>query len=300
VGGDDIGLIRRHAAAAQRAFDNNYIVPVPPPSPLMKVVARDGALDIYWEDSPESALDPTSPNPKDFEGYRVYVGENQLAPKLVAQFDVPGDTASFNSGLPVKLVPPADFGDGVRYTYMTTVRGLRDGFKYYVAVTSFDLGTSETESLESGLSQNLTLAYPGPTPAEAKASGRGITVFPNPYRVEARWDQARLARDHYLWFMNLPPRCTLRIYTLAGDLVFDTAFDGSTYQGEGSRGLYFPGRDIGVAPPTLSGTSYGWNMITRQGEAAATGLYLYSVEDHASGKTTVGKFLIVKSDREQF
>jgi hypothetical protein len=82
--------------------------------------------------------------------------------------------------------------------------------------------------------------------------------------------------------------------------VFDTAFDGSTYHGEGSRGVYFPKRDIGVAPPTLSGTTYGWNMITRQGEAAATGLYLYSVVDRATGKTTVGKFLIIKSDREEF
>ena len=299
VGGDDIGSVRRHAAVAQRAFDNNYIVPVPPPSPLLKVVAREGALDLYWDDSPESAEDPTSPNPKDFEGYRVYLGENQQAPTLTAQYDVPGDTASFNTGLPVKLQPPAVF-DGVPYTYKTTVSGLRDGFKYFAAVTSFDTGTTEIESLESGLTQNLTLAYPGPSPVELRASGGGVTVFPNPYRVEARWDQARLARDHYLWFTNLPPKCTLRIYTLSGDLVFDTVFDGSSYHGQGSRGLYYPKRDIGVAPPTLSGTSYGWNMITRQGEAAATGLYLYSVEDPATGKSTVGKFLIVKSDREEF
>jgi hypothetical protein len=30
----------------------------------------------------------------------------------------------------------------------------------------------------------------------------------------------------------------------------------------------------------------------------ATGLYLYSVEDKSGGKRTVGKVLIVKSDRE--
>ena len=300
VGGDDIAGIRKHAAAAQRAFDNNYIVPVPPPSPLVKLVPHERSIDLYWEDSPETALDPTSPNPMDFEGYRVYLGEDQLAPTLRAQFDMPGDTSSFNTGFGAVTPARPTKIDGVTYKYKYTVNGLRDGFKYFAAVTSFDTGTPNIEPLESGVSQTLALAFPGPTPAEAKASGGGVTVFPNPYRVEARWDQGQLARDHYLWFTNLPQRCTLRIYTLSGDLVFAREFDGQGYHGEGARGVYNPKRDIGVDPPTLAGSSYAWNVISREGEAAASGLYLYSVEDHATGKRTVGKFLIVKSDREQF
>jgi hypothetical protein len=39
-------------------------------------------------------------------------------------------------------------------------------------------------------------------------------------------------------------------------------------------------------------------MITRQGQAVATGLYIYSVEDLNGGERSIGKFLIVKSDRE--
>jgi len=301
VGGDDIGLIRRHAAAAQRAFDNDYIVPTPPPSPKMRLFAHQNSIDVYWDDSPESVIDPTSPNPKDFEGYRVYLGENQLAPTLRAQFDAAGDTASFNTGFAGCTLPvPITDENNVTYKYMVSVKGLKDGFKYFAAVTSFDLGTDDIESLESGLSQNLTLGYPGSSPDDVAGSGRGITVFPNPYRVEARWDQGQLARDHYLWFSNLPVHCTLRIYTLSGDLVFSTEFDGETYQGEGSRGIYNPKRDIGVKPPTLAGTTFGWNMITRQGEAAATGLYLYSVEDKDKKDRKVGKFLIIKSDRERF
>ena len=37
---------------------------------------------------------------------------------------------------------------------------------------------------------------------------------------------------------------------------------------------------------------------TREGQAVATGLYLFSVEDLGSGHVERGKFLIVKSDRE--
>ena len=80
---------------------------------------------------------------------------------------------------------------------------LRDGFKYYAAVTSYDLGSVEIESLESGIAQNLAIAVPAPAPGE-RVEGDKVTVFPNPYRVEARWDQGLTVRDHYLWFANLP------------------------------------------------------------------------------------------------
>ena len=301
VGGAEIADIRTHTQFAQRAYDRDYIVPIPPPSPRMRVVPRDGALDLYWDDSPESAVDPTSPIPQDFEGYRVYVGEDRLDLRRVAQFDKatpPNDTTGFNTGFAAVRLATPEIIDGREYQYRYTLGSLRNGFKYFCSVTSYDLGNTEIESLESGLAQNKTLAIPAPGVGER--SGQGVTVFPNPYRVEARWDQRTLVRDHYLWFANLPPRCTLRIYTLSGDLIFETDFDGDTYTGQGARGIYDPKRELDVPPPTLSGRMYGWNMITREGQAAATGLYMYSVEDKSGGKRSVGKFLIVKSDRENF
>jgi len=292
-----IALLHRYAATAQRAYDRQYDVPVPPPSPGFHVVARDGALDFYWDDFPETEPDSTSTVIYDFEGYRLYVGEQPGEFKRLAQFDLaapPHDTTGFNTGLDaVRLDTPVEI-DGRTFHYRYTVPSLRNGFKYYCAVTSYDLGSDEIESLESGVTQNDIVAIPGPAPGER---GEGITVFPNPYRVEALWDQGRLVRDHYLWFANLPERCTLRIYTLSGDLVFETEFDGNRYRGEGARGVFDPAQ-VGTSAPTLSGTTFGWDLITSEGQAAATGLYLYSVE--APGRDrAVGKFLIVKSDREQ-
>lgn len=299
VGGADVPAIQRHARFAQNAYDRDYIVPVPPFSPQIRVVARGNALDVYWDDSPESAFDPTSPIGNDFTGYRVYLGEDRLDLHRVAEFDLataPHDTSGFNTGLDrVRLNPPAVI-DGVTYHYRYTVPNLRDGFKYFCAVTAFDLGSVEIEPLESGTAQNKVLAIPSPAPGEQRA--QGVTVFPNPYRTEARWDQGQLVRDHYLWFANLPQRCTIRIYTLSGDLVYETDFDGSTYSGGNARGIYDPTRELDVDAPTLSGGMFGWNMITREGQAAATGLYMYAVKDRESGESHVGKFLIVKSDRE--
>jgi hypothetical protein len=302
VGGaglEDPSEIQRHATFAQRAYDRNYIVPIPPPSPRFKVVARNDSLDFYWDDSPESAIDVTSPNPMDFEGYRLYVGEERFGLHQFAQFDKatpPNDTTGYNTGFEaVRLAAPVTI-DGVTYQYRYRLGALRNGFKYYAAITSFDLGNSEIESLESGTSQNEVLAIPAP--AAGGLPGSGVTVFPNPYRVEAAWDQGTQVRDHYLWFANLPEHCTIRIYTLSGDLVYEKAFDGRTYSGDSARGIFDSRRSDSIRP-TLSGRMFGWDMITKEGQAAATGLYLFSV-DSGSGKPTVGKFLVVKSDREGF
>ena len=302
VGGAEVKDIQEHARFAQRAYDRHYKFPLPPDPPRVRVVSRHNALDVFWDKSPESSQDPTSPVIYDFEGYRVYLGDERHDLRRLAQFDLAGgvhDTTGFNTGFR-RIAVDTTFDDGRHYDYRYRIDNLRDGFKYFVAVTAYDLGTDETESLDSGISSNNKLvAIPGPAPDEA-APGDRVTVFPNPYRVEARWDQGSLVRDHYLWFANLPPKAGIKIFTLAGDLVYEVEFDGASYRGTDARGVFDPSRELDVKGIQLSGRSYAWNMITSQGQAAATGLYLYSVEDRATGKRQVGKFLIVKSDREGF
>lgn len=298
IGGLTYDQMNKRAVIAQRAYDLHYIVPTPPPSPRLKVVARENAVDYYWEDSPENVVDPTSPFGKDFEGYRLYIGDQRDTLALVGQWDLaspfPHDTTGFNTGLSAIRLPQPVTIDGVTYQYKFTVDHLRDGFKYFAAVTSYDVGDPNIESLESGFAQNEVQVVPGPMPGEVSG---GVTVFPNPYRVETSWDRGAQARDHYLWFANLPAQCTLQVYTLSGDLVFSTDFDGSSYDGSNARGIFTPGTGI---KSVLSGTTFGWDMITRQGQAVATGLYIWAVKDKKTGARQNGKVLIVKSDRENF
>ncbi len=295
VGGETEEDLLRHADYAQFSADIRYRLPLPPPSPRLLVRPGSRSVDLYWDDSPESARDPTSPAPdqKDFEGYRVYLGLDRQNPSRVAQFDLV-DTTGFNTGLDsLRLATPL-LVDGIVYRNHHRIEGLRDGFSYYGGVTSYDLGDETVESLESGLGQNKFQAVPAPGPGERP----GVTVFPNPYRVEARWDQGSQVRDHYLWFAGLPRRARLRIYTLGGDRIFEAAFDGGTYRGESARGLYDPRQDLDTPPPALSGSTFAWNLISDRGQAIASGLYLFAVEDLETGSVTRGKFLVVKSDRE--
>ncbi len=297
VGGATLEDLSTHAAFAQFAFDQEYRLPAPPPSPHLRVRALDGGLELLWDAVPERVVDDTSPLPGglDFQGYRVYAGRDRNALPVVAQFDIE-DTSGFNTGFAaVRLAEPiVDGGDTLVYGY--TVRGLKDGFSYFAAVTSFDTGDAQIRSLESGFNENKTLTVPNPAPGERA----GVTVYPNPYKVEAAWDAGSLVRDHYLWFANLPERANIRIYTLSGDLVFETDFDGATYSGANARGLYDPSVDLDVQEPALSGASFAWNLISREGQAIASGLYLFAVETRDSGEVERGKDLVVKADRESF
>jgi hypothetical protein len=299
VGGLSLPALVEHAAFARFAFQQNYRLPAPPPSPHLHVRARDHALELLWDATPETVPDPTSPAPGglDFEGYRVYAGTDRNHLALVSQFDKV-DTTGFNTGLAPALLPGGPVIEGGdTLVYHAIVPALRDGFKEYVAVTSFDTGDEQIGPLESGLNENKTLAVPNPAPGER---GGGVTVYPNPYHAEAAWDAGALVRDHYLWFANLPAHAHLSIFTLSGDLVFDTEFDGANDHGESARGLFDPRQDVDTEPPTLSGTSYAWDLISRSGQAVASGLYLYTVQDRTTGKVERGKFLIVKSDVESF
>ena len=295
VGGEDQPGIQAHADYAQFAHDVHYQLPSAPPSPRVLVGTGTQHAEVWWDDSPEFASDPTSPAPggHDFEGYRVYLGLDQQAPVRVAQFDL-RDSTGFNTGLEPALAPVPLVRDGVTYRYHHRVDGLKDGFRYWGAVTSYDTGDQTIESLESGISQNKFLVIPTANASEHA----GVFVFPNPYRVEAAWDAGKSPRDKVVWFSGLPARCTVRIYTLAGDQVLSREFNGNDYHTENVRGVWTPERNPDTGAPALSGAAFAWDLITDRGQAVASGLYIWTVEDHTGGPVQRGKLLVVKADRE--
>ena len=299
IGGLTYDGLLEAADFAQLAFDFEYVVPSPPPSPRMHIVASSQTADVYWDNSPEFASDETSPQPGglDFQGYRVYLSEDRNELNRVAEYDIV-DSTRFNTGLDAIRLPQPVVIQGDTMHYRHRITGLRDGFKAFVAVTSFDTGDQQVPPFESGVTQNKAEVIPSLGPGERP--DQGVTVFPNPYKVEAQWDAGTLARDHYLWFANLPRRCRISIFTLAGDLVYETDFDGDTYDGSNARGIYNPPQELDISSPALSGAMFGWNLISREGQAVATGLYMYSVRNSESGDVQRGKFLILKSDREGF
>ncbi len=270
---------------------DRYVLPAPPPSPRLTLIPGRGKVALWWDSSPEDALDPVTREP-DFEGYRVYGakktsgGEGDFT--LLAQYDLFNETG-YNTGL--EAIRADTTIDGVDYHYRYVNENLLSGWpgKNYFAVTSYDRGdpANNLESLESSQYENKSNAFPGSEPAP----GLNVTVYPNPYRVKAAWDGGG-ERERMLWFRNLPARAEIRIFTLSGDLVDIIHHDAAIYDGTDIRRLEPRAGEMGGT--AFSGGEHAWDLITRDDQAIATGLYLFAVEDLDTGGTCLGRFLVIK------
>ncbi len=98
-----------------------------------------------------------------------------------------------------------------------------------------------------------------------------IKVVPNPYMVYNLAEQASDRADqfsHELRFTHLPEECTIKIYTLRGDLV---------------RTLHHQSVTIGEER---------WDLLTEENMEVSYGVYVYTVET-PDGKHHVGKLAII-------
>jgi len=167
------------------------------------------------------------------------------------------------------------------------------GIEYYIAVTTFDRGIplNHISSLESGRDKdaNMKVFFPGTV---AKSDMNNIYVVPNPYIGKSKFDGRREKdekgdKSRRIWFVNLPERCKIKIYTLAGDLVDEIDHDGS-YQAD----------ILTVSKATTHGLTasgmHDWDLLSKHNQIIAPGVYLYSVENKADNKIKVGKFVIIK------
>jgi len=276
---------------------DRYILPAPPPSPNMKLMVESQRVTIYWENNAEYFKDPISQE-KDFEGYRIY-GARKTQNELLGEFTLLGEFDSMNNigyNTDFDLIritdeygnPDSILIDGNYYHYKFINDGVNNGWINYYAITAYDQGDPDAnlESLESSIYSNRTYVYPGQPASQHGNWSSTPTVYPNPYKGQAHWDGFG-SRNKIIWFQNLPQTAEIRIFTLAGDLVNIIEHDES-YQGADVQNI------DNQKSPQMSGGEHAWDLITMHDQAAATGLYLFSVEDKSSGQVKEGKFLIIK------
>lgn len=111
-------------------------------------------------------------------------------------------------------------------------------------------------------------------PAQAAADLDKIKVVPNPYVATALWE----AKNPYnsgrgprsLHFTHLPNKCTIRIFTVDGELVAELNHD----------------------TPYSDGTE-DWNMLQKDNLSISYGVYIYQVDAPGIGQK-IGKFAVIK------
>ena len=284
---------------------DHYQLPQPPRPPKVRAEVGDQSVTLYWDKSTsELSLDPVTRN-YDFEGYRIYrsnAGADFTSPEnlllnlsLAGEYDRSDDNIGYNTGFSAIALPEAKYfpGDSVAYWYRFPPKGQvlshLNGWQYVYGVSAFDQGDSASgiTSLESKTEIRRVIPGTAPVPVGSKKIG----VYPNPYYARAAWDGTG-ERNRKIYFYNLPNQCEIRIYTLAGDVVADIEHDAATYSG--SDISWFQRFGGSQTPLQFSGGEHAWDLITKFDQAIATGLYLYSVKDRATGDVATGKFLVIK------
>ncbi|OPX29596.1 MAG: hypothetical protein B1H06_01210, partial [Candidatus Cloacimonas sp. 4484_143] len=178
-----------------------------------------------------------------------------------------------------------------RRYYHSSIHNPPKGVEYYLSVTAWDRGIPSVDllSLESGRDGNMKIFFPGPN---AKTDMDDIYVVPNPYIGQSKFDGKRSNdekgdKSRRIWFVNLPSECTIKIFTLAGDLV-----DKINHNGAYNEDIITISKAAGsgIAPSGMA----TWDLLSKNNQIIAPGVYLFSVKDHDSGDIKVGKFVIIK------
>jgi hypothetical protein len=290
------------------------IVPSAPPmrlNPGYRKITLDWSLDLsnpaanpmeVWDDSNKfvSTLPDTHwrrRNPpqghvgggRTFEGFRVYrseypvFGENSYT--LLRQFDI-ADELNFNgqTGLSFTFTD-SNLVVGKRYSYAVTSFTIPDYFLVYYPDSSglpTSIDTILTQPLESPIYINAASMQVSFAPSNKLGE---VKVVPNPYRTDVNytfegggwegltrvWNET----ERVIWFIHLPPKCTVRIFTLAGDLVKEIEHDDTERK---SRGLA-EGQEE-------------WKLLSESNRAIASGIYVYHVQSDLGAQ--IGKFVVIR------
>ncbi|MDD3642253.1 MAG: hypothetical protein PHQ19_02155, partial [Candidatus Krumholzibacteria bacterium] len=344
---NDVDLVFYQTGIDGKEHNLHWITGSAPAPPHMRLVPRDGAVEIYWDDFSEVTPDPVSLL-RDFEGYQVWRADDWHRPLGTTEETGPADelwslldSRDLVNGLspdrpfafpedgggwiydPLKALPwreeliegfqatlirfPLDsvpcppglspeecdtiesiarrrlgFPGGKRY-YRFVDEEAKNGLPYFYSVVSYD--HAYRDGIPSGPGR---FASPAANFLHVRARSdaqdldsfdrHDVFVVPNPVTAGsmAPWSLEPNNADATglrCEFRNLPAcPSTIRIYTIAGDLVQTIHHDGS----EGN----------GTAP---------WNLLSRNGQDVTSGVYLFNIEP-GDGRfpRTIGKFTVIR------
>ena len=156
--------------------------------------------------------------------------------------------------------------------------------EYFIGVTAFDYGSprSKVPPQETNPLRVARSAFPLDPFDPDTARSLNVIVYPNPYRNDGDYREdgfEAFGREHLprfltreIHFINLPPRCTISIFSLDGDLI------------------EFVEHDKPLSDPSAMHES--WDMLTRNTQLVTSGIFYWIVET-PEGDSQIGKLVII-------
>ncbi len=245
-----------------------------------KLVFGSVGVDTSTEFVVRTGTPPLPAIPVNFSVYNT--SENRKIKFAFQERNLAGGAGVFSAGVDSNFIPPRIFSDiiifvepNVRDSLITTwsfrakyngdLRRPRTGDTATIVLSKlFRLGDVFEFTTKS---QTVDLKL-------AKSELDKIKVVPNPYVAAATWEP----RNPYtsgrgprsLHFTHLPQQCTIRIFTVSGELV--ATIDHNSGMRDGAA---------------------EWNLLTRDNLSVAYGIYIYHLDAPGIGEK-VGKFAIIK------
>ena len=162
----------RRKNTVQQIYNANYRFAKPPEKPIVKAIAGDQKVTLYWDDRAEKTFDAFYQR-YNFEGYRIYrsTESNFLEDKTItdaygkATFRKP--IAQFDLVDGIKGLHPIDVNgalfnlgtdSGIKHSYVDST--VENGQTYYYAVVAYDQGytTTTVEGVFEGIPPSETTA----------------------------------------------------------------------------------------------------------------------------------------------
>ncbi|MBN2029632.1 hypothetical protein JW824_05250 [bacterium] len=255
----------RNVYNAQWNFRQGYQIPTAPPPPSLEVTSLPDGIRVTWGVESDAA--------PDLAGFRIYRAKGNYTPKI-------------SSGQMIgtwELITSVDKGTHT-YTDETAERGQA----YYYAVTAYDNGTNipdvsaedghliypANQVLESSIYLNRTVVAAQLT-RPAGNSLDEIRIVPNPFNINAVNLQYTGTNENMINFLDLPPVCTIRIFTESGDLI--QTIEHTSESGDESWGGKLPQR----------------HSATESGQRIVSGIYIAHFET-PDGQSIIRKFVVVR------
>ncbi|RKY76594.1 hypothetical protein DRQ07_10060, partial [candidate division KSB1 bacterium] len=248
-----------NVAACKDFYNSGYkLDDYPPMTPTdgensLDLVPVGGGIQISWPAVPDSYTDPAT-GEHDFAGYKVYRSDYFCTGPWNLSATISKDEAVIEDGKVVYTDTGLPLGVGVYYT-----------------VTTYDEAGNESGKVNP----NRYPVYP--LRATNPDFPKKVYVVPNPFRQNS--GLLGSGEELRMEFIGLPAKCTIRIYTLTGELVREIEHDdGSGAESWGSM-------------TKLDYQTNKWMMYV------APGVYIYHVKSNVEGHTNevyIGKFAIIK------
>ncbi len=249
-----IDSMKNSASRAKWNAKNKMNIPVPPP-PLkwLKIQETIGAIKLSWSNNAESA--------SNFEGYRIYRAQGASDSTL---YNLVYELSKTKGNLATELYD-TQIERGPDYYYYVTTFSISDGPNAY----------KKGEVLESGRNYIQAFSPARFVPSEGLTEGHwqdSVRVVPNPFNLSAREVQFNNTPNKLL-FVNLPPICTIRIYSENGNLIKTIEhIDGKSDEQWEDAGQY---------------------LLTESGQRVVSAIYIAHFQT-PSGESQFRKFVIVR------